>query len=252
MNIKYNLVQGINFIKIPPINIKKIESKEMIPFLLTDNDNGYKINEIFKTVQKEANFCNIKNPSSDCVLYFSSRKDVSRDIYDFRVFPKQEVNYYFHEAKFLHCYVTQLNAEINVDINWEYIKNINDNNGIDKNQLKYECLNIFSGEVIGAGLTTYSSFYSSVNWCRYFNIIINTDKNYDLYVRRKNGIGTQAYENTLVSAAGATSANLCLFFIPSNTASITSLMNSFSLGVKNNDGSLDMTVSMWIEMFGNG
>jgi len=249
MNKKYDLTQGINFIEIPVINQKRMSNIQKMIKELDEKSNNYTIEKLFENEVVTPNLLNIKNPSNDCVLYFSSRKDVSRVNYDFKVFPKQEINYYFHENKYLYCYVTQLNNSISIDINWLYSKDIKNNNGIDKNQIKYECLKIFSGEVIASGDTSWSDYIDKIDWSRYMNLIINTNKNYDLYVKRKNGLDIIAYENTLVSGAGATSANLCLFYIPSNTSSIASLGHSLSFGVKNNDVADDMTVSMYGEFF---
>lgn len=251
MNVKYDLVQGINFLKIPTLNIKKIsDTQEMIKNVVNEKDRGFFIKTLFENITKEPNFVNIKNPSRDTVIFFSSRKDVSREIWDFRLFPKQEINYYLHEPKYLHCYVTQLNNSISLDLNWDYVKAIKNNESIDNNQLKYECLKIFEDEVIANGVTTWSDYFASCNWCRYFNLAVKTNQNYDLYIRRKNGLDIGTYESTLISGAGATSVYASLFYIPSNTASIQSIMENFSFGLKNNSGGADLTASLYIEMFG--
>ena len=250
MNKKYSLSEGLNFIEIPLLNEKKLSNFQKIIKDIDKESNNYSLEHLFENVVLTPNFLNIKNPSMESVLYFSSRKDVSRTIYDFRVFPGQEVEYYLHENKHLWCYVHQITNNFSIDINFRYSNNIKNNMGIDENQVKYETLKIFDGEVIAHGVTTYSSYIDKIEWSRYMNIIVNTNKNYDLYVRRKTGSGIIAYENTLISGAGATSVNACLFYIPSNTDSINSIGHSLSLGIKNNDGADDLTASLYIELFG--
>lgn len=253
MNVPYNIVQGVNFIKIPDLNIKRLSNIQNIIKGIDENEDNFYLKRVFDDQVVIPNLVNIKNPSRDSVLYFSNRDDVSRQNYDFRVFPKQEINYYFHENKQLYCYLTQLNvSSLNIDINWNYNyeKNIPFLNDFDKNQVKYECLKIFEDEVISDGVTTWSSNYPGCNWVRYFNLAIKTNQNYDLDIKRKNGLDIETYQSSLISGAGATSVYASLFYIPSNTASIQSLMENFSFGITNNSGGADLTASLYIEMFG--
>lgn len=249
MNKKYSISQGINFIEIPIINQKRMTNMQKMIKDLDENSNNYTIERLFDNEVVSPNLINIKNPSTSQILFFSTRSDINRLNYDFRVFPKQEIDYYIHENKMLYCFVTYLPSNLDIDINFNYVPKSSPNVGIDKKQSKYECLKIFSGEVIGSGATTWSDIIEKIDWSRYMNLIINTNKNYDLYIRRKNALDITAYENTLVSGAGATSANLCLFYIPSNTASVASLGHSIIFGIKNNDGADDMTVSLYAEFF---
>lgn len=249
MNKKYELVQGTNFIKIPALNIKKLlDTQEMIKNIEKE-DGNYLIKTLFENIRKEPNFVNIKNPSNDCVLYFSSRKDVSRQIYDFRVFPKQEIDYYLHEAKHFWCYVTQLNSSISLDINFDYVTKIRNNYSVD-NQSKYECLKLIDGVAIADTITEETDIFYNTSWVKNCLVKVNTNQNYDLYLTVYDSVGNSVIE-TLVSGGTSTSGifeNISL--IPSVTENQNGILgHGFKFGLKNVSGGASMTASLSVELF---
>jgi hypothetical protein len=251
MNKNYNLSQGVNFIEIPLLNVKKLSHIQ--DFVKNGDNDNYSIKSLFDNVTKTPNIINVKNPSNDCILYFGNRDDTSRINYLFRVFPGQEVNYFLHEMKMLYCYVTQLNNSINIDINFNYIseKNYLLNSGIDINQLKYENLKLLASGTIGAGVTSLTEIFYGMEWVKNITLKIATNQTWDLYLYRLDVLGNSDLSSTIVSGGSSTSGAFTSYtLIPSNTASENGLgAHGIKFGLKNTSGS-NMTGALYGEFFG--